>query len=127
MGILKFNKPKNILSTQDHNNAYASNAAAAGTYVPNMSEQDKREWKAKHIKGKYPRIEIRKTIEGNDPTLSSQLWGYTTTARPNCSAQMLIIVRPGSVIMSANSRMAFDVDAWEQMKRAVNEAIEILS
>lgn len=62
--LLCFDKPKKIRNTKEHNEMYSSDSGVAGTYVPNMSEEDKNKWKAKHIKGEDERIEIRKTING---------------------------------------------------------------
>jgi hypothetical protein len=124
--VLSFDKPKKVRTTEEHNRAFASNAEAAGTYVPNMSKKDKLRWKAKKIGGPDKRIEIRKTIEGFDPTLKSQLFGNPATPqtpKTNCYAQILMIVRPdGSVIMSSNGRMAFDSATWSELQLAKNEA-----
>jgi len=60
--LLTFDKPKKVLSTEKHNKRFQSDSGVAGTYVPNMSEEDKNKWKAKHITGTDERIEIRKTI-----------------------------------------------------------------
>jgi hypothetical protein len=64
MSILSFDKPKKIRSTEKHNKKFSSDSGIAGTYVPNMSEDDKLKWKAKYIIGDDERIEIRKTING---------------------------------------------------------------
>jgi hypothetical protein len=115
MSILSFEKPKKARSTTEHNDTYQSDTNIAGTYVPNMSEEDRLKWKAKHIAGSDPRVEIRKTVVGREP--NSQ-WGH--------SAQILIIVRPSLVIMSANSRMIFDSETWKELSEAVAEAQEKL-
>lgn len=62
--ILNFEQPKRLRSTEKHNEMYSSDSGIAGTYVPNMSEEDKNKWKAKRIGGEDERIEIRKTING---------------------------------------------------------------
>lgn len=62
--ILSFEKPKKVKSTKEHNEMYSSSVEAAGSYVPNMSEEDMKKWKAKHIIGDDERIEIRKTLGG---------------------------------------------------------------
>ncbi len=125
MGILTFEKPKKLVPTVVHNNMYSSEAIASGTYVPNMSETDMKAWKAKKISGNDSRIEIRKTIVGCDPTMKSSMWGGVTKKdKNNCSAQILVIVRPDrSVVMSANGRMAFDKISWDQLQQSVNESI----
>jgi len=64
MGILCFDKPKKVRSTEEHNEMFQSDSGIAGTYVPNMSKDDAVKWKAKHVKGEHERIEIKKTIGG---------------------------------------------------------------
>jgi hypothetical protein len=79
-----------------------------------MSDEDRSRWKAKKVLGKDPRIEIRKTTSGVDPTLKYR-GGHT-------SAQILLIVRPGSVIMSGNGRMVFDNKSWKELEQIVAAA-----
>jgi hypothetical protein len=62
--ILSFEKPKKARSTEEHNELFSSDCGVAGTFVPNMSKEDQKKWKAKHISGKDERIEIRKTLGG---------------------------------------------------------------
>jgi hypothetical protein len=64
MGILSFDKPEKERPTAVHNLLCSSDCGVPGTYVPNMSEADNQRWKAKHIKGKRPRVEIRKQLNG---------------------------------------------------------------
>lgn len=111
--ILDFAKPKKILPTEEHNRMYSSDSEAPGTYVPNMSAKDRKKWKAKKISGKDPRIEIRKSVEGSDGS-SSEAY--------HSSAQVLIIVRQDCVVMSANGRMVWDNDNWNELNLAVKEA-----
>jgi hypothetical protein len=125
--LLSFDKPKKVRSTEDHNKTFASEAPAAGTYVPNMSSKDMRKWKAKKINGEDRRIEIRKSIDGFDPHIEKERikrgWGGGKQ-KTNCSAQILMIVRPDcSVVMSANGRMAFGCKEWKELQEAYQEAI----
>ena len=62
MGLLSFDKPKKIRSTEEHNKMFSSDSGISGTYVPNMSKEDQLKWKAKHIKGDDERVEIRKEL-----------------------------------------------------------------
>lgn len=121
MGILNFDKPKKVRSTGAHNDMYMSDAGVDGTYVPNMTQQDNEDWKAKHIRGEDERIEIRKSI------------GYV---------QMVIIVyrkvrsTPGSwhakindhenVRISMNGKVNMSFNEYDQMTQAIIEAKEIL-
>ena len=68
--ILDFEKPKKVRSTEEHNDLFSSDlfssdSGVAGTFVPNMSEEDRYKWKAKHITGNDERVEIRKTLGGS--------------------------------------------------------------
>lgn len=115
--ILSLEKPAKLMPTAEHNDTYQSDTNIAGTYVPNMSEEDRKKWKAKVIKrGDDPRVEIRKTVYGHrkDPRFA----GY---------AQVLLIVRPdGSVVMSANGKICFDAPTFQEFKQAVDEAQVLL-
>lgn len=64
MTILSWDKPAKVIPTKVHNAIYSSDSGVEGTYVPNMSDEDKAKWKARHIKGLLERIEIRKTVDG---------------------------------------------------------------
>ena len=61
MPILDFNKPKKVMSTEAWK-SISADGAPPGVYTSNMSTTDMEKWKAKHIKGNDPRIEIRKTM-----------------------------------------------------------------
>lgn len=105
MPILDFEKPKKLRSTANHNDEYQSDSGIAGTYVPNMSEEDKLKWKARKIGGTVPRVEVRKTLRG---------------------VQLLAVVYRDEVKLSANGRMAFSLGEWQQLIAAVGEAREEL-
>ena len=122
--ILDFDKPKKARSTEEHNEIYSADCPAAGIYVPNMSDADMLKWKAKVIGGKDPRVEIRKSVRGVDPTLIRE--DNFSIYNGHCSAQVLIIVRPNKVIMSSNGRMVFDGKVWEELSKAVEEARKAL-
>jgi hypothetical protein len=110
--ILDFHQPKKVRPTDKHNKMHQSDASAAGTYVPNMSDKDRAKWKARQIGGQDPRIEIRKTVRGIDP--------YPRAG--HCAAQVLIIVRPDRVIMSTNNRIVWDNQTFAELMQAVEEA-----
>jgi len=116
--ILNFDKPKKARSTEKHNDDHRSDTGIPGAFVPNMSKTDMLDWKAKRIGGPDPRIEIRKTVTGEDPTLKY----------PHCCAQVLLVVRRnGSVVMSSNGRMVFYRQVWLELQEAVAEAVSILN
>lgn len=111
MSLLSFEKPKKVLKTDEHNKIYSSDSNIAGTYVPNMSYNDTLKWKAKHIKGKDERIEIRKTFD---------------------CAQMLIVVYKSiadthdNVQMSSNGKVHMTFELFDEFSTAISEAKEIL-
>lgn len=118
MSVLSFDNPKKTRSTEEHNKLHSSDCEVSGTYVPNMSEEDNLKWKAKHIKGKDERIEIRKSL----------------------GAQVVIVVyknvREGdwqngieghdNVRISANSKMHMTFEEYKEFTEAIKEAMEIL-
>lgn len=108
--ILNFEKPPRARSTEAHNKEYQSDTEIPGTYQPNMSESWRRTFKAKHIKGDDPRIEIRKGLDHG--------------------VQVLIVVRGnderGSFEMSANGKMKWKAEEWSAMRIAIHEAVDHL-
>jgi hypothetical protein len=113
MGLLCWDKPKKKRPTKAHNEKFQSDSGVDGTYVPNMSEDDKLKWKAKKIGGKDPRIEIRKTTEG---TLHSEPTGHGFDRNWwEGRAQALLVVRwpldenRPTVTFSSNGKAEFDL------------------
>lgn len=64
MGVLNWNKPKRAKTVQEWKEDYGFDGGPVGGYQPNMSDDDKRTWKAKITGQKlgYPQVEIRKTV-----------------------------------------------------------------
>ena len=65
-GLLMWEKPKKAMSHEEHVVAHGSSAEAAGTYVPNMSDEDAGRWRARlagQKKGPL-RVEVRRTLNG---------------------------------------------------------------
>jgi hypothetical protein len=143
--LLDFEKPKKVKSSEDHNKIYMSDSGVAGTYVPNMSDEDKNKWKAKHIKGDDERIEIRKSLNGvqiliviyknpfqpNKPVFPEYDGGgkdfYWEQAnifyRADCKRYAK---RHQNVQMSMNGKIDMTWDNWWDLTEAVKEALEIL-
>jgi hypothetical protein len=116
MSVLDFDKPKRLKPFQEHADYYSSDTNIAGTYVPNMSEEDRMKWKARQVGGDDPRVEIRKTVRGKLP---GEQYGT--------SAQVLVVVRQDyTVTISANSRMIFGLVEWGELIKAVKEARDLL-
>lgn len=109
MPVLSFEKPKKTLSSAEHINTYQSDSGVPGTYVPNMSDEDKKKWKWKVCGGSDPRVEIRKTFEG-----------------PGTYAQCLLVVRKGGVVMSLNGKATMSDKDFSDLQTAVKEAKVLL-
>lgn len=65
MTILRWDKPKKIMTTDQWANHYGFESGPTGGYSPNMSEADQLSWKAKITGTKlgFPQVEIRKTTQ----------------------------------------------------------------
>ena len=114
MALLTWDKPKKLRSTEEHNRMHSADCVADGAYAPNMSDADKRKWKAKKIGGKDPRIEIRKTTPGH-LVKTPAVGGGWFHSHYEGHAQVLMVVRPnGTVLMSMNSKAEFDMGELEQ-------------
>lgn len=105
MSVLSFEKPAKLRSSSEHADKYQSDSGVPGTYVPNMSDEDKRRWKGKVCGGSDPRVEIRKTFEG-----------------PGTYAQCLVVVRKGGVVMSLNGKATMSDKDFSDLSIAVKEA-----
>jgi hypothetical protein len=116
--LLKFYKPEKLRHHKEHNRMYASDINVAGTYVPNMSVEDMKEWKAKLIKGINPRVQIKKTFSGPN---------FLKT-KYNCHAQAVIEVSTEhkAIIISSNGKIRMSLDEFNEFVTAINEAQEIL-
>jgi len=111
MGLINWDKPKKVLSTEEHNNHYSSDSGIAGTYVSNMSKEDMVKWKGKKfIKTPNPRIELRKTFL------------HTT------GANVLIIVSKSNpnYTISTNGKIMMSLKEMDEFYDVINEAYELL-
>ena len=122
--LLCFDKPKKVRSTEEHNEIYMSDSGIAGTYVPNMSEEDKNKWKAKHIKGDDERIEIRKTMNGVQ--LLIVVYKKERPVKWNANNRDEWHKRHQNVQMSMNGKLDMTWDDFWDINEVVKEAFEIL-
>ena len=110
MAVLDFNKPKKVMSTEAWK-SISADGAPPGVYTSNMSTTDMEKWKAKHIKGADPRVEIRKTM----------------------GSQVLIVVRISTgddvsdIKMSCNGPIYMTFEQAQELQTAIQEAKEILT
>jgi len=121
MGILSFDKPQKLRSTEEHSKMYSSCTGIPGTYVPNMSKTDMERWKAKHIKGKDERIEIRKTLQGTQVVIVV----YKDIREDSYDSKGW---KPGhdNIQISANGKIQMTFQEWNELMMAVQEAKNIL-
>jgi hypothetical protein len=115
MSVLMWDKPARAESTEEWK-ARSADGAPPGVYTPNMSDTDRRAWKARLIGGEDPRVEVRKTVTGTPRKSRHGSWNTTSYA------QVLIVVRADSVTMSANGTMEFSNDETSELFSAVAEA-----
>lgn len=62
MGVLTWEKPEKLRSSEEHAADHSADGAPPGAYVPNMSAEDRMKWKAKLAghKAGYPQVELRR-------------------------------------------------------------------
>lgn len=102
MTRLSWDKPKKIMSSQAREQEYQSDTSIPGTYVPNMSAEDKARWKAKYVGGDDPRVEVRVSITG---------------------VQVVMVIRgPSEVELSMNGKLKGDYLVFSDFKAAIEEA-----
>ena len=119
--ILNFDKPEKVRATQEHNQMYMSDAGVDGTYVPNMSQQDNEDWKAKHIRGEDERIEIRKSLRG----VQMVIIVYRKVRKTNGDWREKYKDH-NNVRISMNGKADMYFEEYDQMTQAIIEAKEIL-
>ena len=114
MTHISWEKPKKAVPHAEHAEKHQSDSGIPGTYVPNMSQEDRFKWKGRHIKtGKDQRVEIRKTL---------------STGANHCD--LLVVVRykgPGlDVTISGNNKQHYDASDYLDLIRVVQEAYTLL-
>jgi len=115
--ILSFEKPKKIRSTENHNEMNMSDSGVAGTYVSNMSDADKKRFKAKHIKGNDERVEIRVQMNGVNILIKvfknkkETKGDWRERAKDNSDMQM-----------SMNGKLDITLDEWVLINDSIYEA-----
>ena len=144
MGLLSFDKPKKVRTTEEHNKMFSSDCGVAGTYVPNMSKEDELKWKAKHIKGDDERVEIRKEFGGanlvvivyknqynppfpdspsmkkyNTPEYEKEYKRYRERLKK-------YYTKHNEIKISSNGTMDITWEDWRELQDAIKEAFEIL-
>jgi hypothetical protein len=125
MATIMWDKPKKIMSEEEWKSITAD-SAPAGVYTPNMSEEDKYKWKGKLIRGKCPRVELRKTCRKSN----NRDGGKWTSVY----CQLLVVVSfkdidgmyDCNVRMSMNGKCGMSMDEFLEFNLAVDEAKAVL-
>lgn len=124
MNILSFDKPKKIRSTEEHNETFLSDSGVAGTFVPNMSDEDMDVWKAKHIKGADERIEIRKSLNGVQMLIV--VYKKVKEVKWEYNNQKEWHKRHENVQISMNGKLQMSWEDYVDFGNAIEQAKEIL-
>jgi len=122
MSLIDWNKPKRV------ERGGGFDGGPEGGYIPQMSKEDMRKWKGKHInKGKSnERIELRKSFDTCNEyaqvliVIGNQLEPKYTTNEFHRSET------PGNVRISANGSIEMTFAEYEEFAAVVKEAKELL-
>ena len=127
MSVLSWDKPEQLMSKKDWKSC-VFDGGPPGSYVPNMSDDDRKKWKAKYIGGKYPRVEIRKTFTTRHHVQAVIV--VSPTGKP-LGKMTWVVQEPdfGSEInikMSMNGSAHMTFDEFDNLWAAINEARLVL-
>ena len=144
--ILSFDTPKKARTTEEHNEMHMSESVP-GTFALNMSNNDMIKFRAKHIKGKDERIEIKTLIGG----ANINIFVYKTPSNIVYPIYEKIITAPHGtsehykqyaeydnlrkqyldrhyfVRFSTNGKINITFEEWNKIIGAVEEAKQILN
>lgn len=109
MTILSWETPKRVRSHKKHVEMYQADVGIPGTYVPNMSEEDKLRWKAHLVTGEDPRVEIRKAVKNRFSYLLVAVVRYTHDLGLD-------------VELSLNGKAHLNAVDWQDLNTAIREA-----
>ncbi len=128
MGLLCWERPdKQWAAQEEYEEANSSSAEAAGTYVPNMSDEDNAKWKAKLVGQKTGplRVEIRRylgeaqvVVVVSEETQGALGYWFRESLKydPNRKPRMV------NVSLSANGKVAISFEDWAELQIVIAEA-----
>lgn len=113
MGLICWDKPKKIHSTEEHNDMYSSDSGVNGTYVPNMSAQDRAKWKGKvtHVTTS-PQVEIRK----NSFVIVVGLDGYTYKSYHRIPIKYMPSTKGLNIHIASAGPIQLSFKDWEEFR-----------
>ena len=119
-----WDKPKKIRSTEAHNAAASSDCGVPGTYVPNMSWEDRGKWKGKvcHTTTS-PQVEIRK----DSFVIVVGLDGYNYKSYRRIPAQFQASTKGLNMHIASAGPIRLTFKQWDEFKAVVDEAREVLA
>jgi hypothetical protein len=138
MSVLSWDKPEKVLSVDEWKSNHAD-GAYPGTWCPNMSPEDSKKWKAKLVGNTlgFPQVEIRR--DGLVVIISTKGYKYkhyNTRQTPENIAKW----KEGeklygqstddykkTVHIASSGPQSFTIDELQELKAAMDEAIEFLN
>ena len=117
--VLSWEKPKRKMSKEDWKEQ-VFDGGPPGSYLPNMSDEDVKRWKAKHIKGKYARVEIRKELSALVVIVVSK--SGTPTKKHKTIWDEKDVGHEDNLIISMNGKAHLSFEEFDELKQAVAEA-----
>ena len=121
-GLIMWDKPKKLVPSSDHNERYSSDTGIPGTYVSNMSNEDKKRWKGKIVNKKFSfcHIEIRRHFKNCNLLMLVCLKGYNRGSDKNREFEGVKISVNGSMHLSPQDLIEFN-EVIREAKNILNE------
>jgi len=118
MGVLFWGKPKKIMREEQRRETYSSDSEVPGTYVPNMSDEDVKRWKAKLVghRSGHPHVEIRKDTAVIIVSLGGYRYKFYTPEK----------TRGINIHIASAGPIQWTFDDFDNLVKAVEEAKEVL-
>lgn len=131
MSVLSWDKPKRKLSVAKWRESYGFEDGPAGGYVPNMSDKDKRKWKAKLVGATtdHPQVEIRKSSKAVQLTVIVSLgkgYNYKYYKVKNTPGLAQYSTKGVNVHIALNGGMQLTFAEMAELNDAVLEAKQVL-
>jgi len=122
--VLSFAKPDRVKSVEDWK-SISADGAPPGVYTSNMSDADRRLWKAKvtGIRSGHHAIEVRSEASGSNVLVIVS----GANPEPLPSGWVRTPSDPHMIKMSANGPMYFTAEQWVNLLTAVQEARQVLA
>lgn len=124
MSVLSFAKLKKVMTKEEHQ-SYTAEGAPPGTYVSNMSDVDRKKWKAKVVGSQSLNFQIELRSEKSGSNLLAIVNGKMPDYDPK--EPFAWQGQPHQMKLSANGPMFFGPKEWDEFMAAVAEAHLVLT